>query len=135
MAKLCVDCFEVYDESYPIIKGEYNHCPKADCIGNVIEVDELLLPTIIELNKKRYYTKYCCSGHYYSKGGDNCYIMFEDGVILPNIPNGFKYDTGSACTIRKTFKSNKHKLFKEINLCANELLDWVKLLKENEREE
>lgn len=34
-------------------------------------------------------TKYCCSGHTYDEFPDS-YIMFEENIELPNIPNGFK---------------------------------------------
>ena len=53
---LCLDCFEVYNTPF-------EHCPKASCDGQVVEIDELILPAIIEFNKKGYITEFCCSGH------------------------------------------------------------------------
>ena len=34
-----------------------------EIVDNVFEVDEDISQTISILNKKGYYTKYCCSGH------------------------------------------------------------------------
>ena len=42
----------------------------------VIEVDELMLPTIMLLNQKGYCTEYCCSGHAY-EGYYSPYIVFN----------------------------------------------------------
>lgn len=56
---LCLDCFEVYTVPF-------EYCPKASCYGQVVEIDELILPVIIEFNKKGYTTEFCCSGHMHS---------------------------------------------------------------------
>lgn len=70
MVYLCLDCYEIY-------KIPLQNCPKASCNGQVIEVDELMLPIIILLNQKGYYTEFCCSGHIYE--GKECYpyIAFD----------------------------------------------------------
>lgn len=70
MAYLCLDCFEVYDI---LLK----YCPKKSCQGKMVEVDELMLPTIILLNQKGYITEYCCSGHI-----NDCYpyILFDNYI-------------------------------------------------------
>ena len=122
MPKFCLTCGEIYDDKLLSLKvDDWNFCPKASCIGRVIEVDELMLPTISELNNKGYYTCNCCSGHYYSNGGDNCYIMFNDGVKLPNLPKGFKWESDYNI-IRKRFKGTPLEIFKNTNICANDLL-------------
>ena len=70
MAYLCLDCYEVYRMGLP-------YCPKATCNGDtIIEVDELMLPTILLLNQKGYCTEYCCSGHAY-EGYYSPYIVFD----------------------------------------------------------
>lgn len=134
MIKFCLECGEVYDVGSSFDKsGNIEFCPKASCYGEIIEVDDLMLPTIKILNEKGYYTRYCCSGHYTQNGGDNCYIMFEDEVKFSSLPKGFKYDKGAIKnTIRRNFKSEDYELFKEINLCANELLEWAIGLEEVE---
>jgi len=51
---ICLNCYEVYDNHLKFDRTlEYNFCPKSSCDGNIIEVDELFIPVIIELNKKR----------------------------------------------------------------------------------
>jgi len=56
-------------------------------IYDCFEVDDMIAPVISKLNKKGYYTLYCCSGH------DDCdsttYISFEPNAIPPVIPYGF----------------------------------------------
>ena len=56
---LCLDCLEVYNTPF-------EHCPKASCDGRIVEIDELILPAIIEFNRKGYITEFCCSGHMHS---------------------------------------------------------------------
>lgn len=77
---LCPDCGNVYDDRNfkPTYIGQYEYCcPKADCRGRMFQVDELILPVIIELNKKGYITSYCCSGHVYEECPSG-YISFDD---------------------------------------------------------
>lgn len=90
----CLCCGEIYKEPPRRFSDEYGEyaCPKASCYGSVIEVDELILPVIAELNRKGYYTEYCCSGHYYERNIAS-YIMFEEGIALPSLPDGWKLDT------------------------------------------
>ena len=50
---LCLKCGEIYDKSLkPLNDGEYNFCPKSSCIGEIVEVDEMILPVIRILNLK-----------------------------------------------------------------------------------
>lgn len=48
-----------------------------DIIDDVFEVDEYIAEAISILNKKGYYTKYCCSGHTFDDGR---YITFTFDV-------------------------------------------------------
>jgi len=141
---ICLNCYEVYDNHLKFDRtSEYNFCPKSSCDGNVIEVDELFIPVIIELNKKGYNTSSCCSAHTYDSY-INSYIMFDEDVKLSSLPKGYKYDkdlyphadwskvdrNGMDC-IRIVFdKKNKNniKLSKEIYENAINVLEWVKEL-------
>jgi hypothetical protein len=38
-------------------------CPKVMCDADLVEIDDLITPVIISLNRKNYITTYCCSGH------------------------------------------------------------------------
>lgn len=66
---VCLSCFETFYLPTCVVEPPYwPLCPKSSCQsgenpGTVIEVDELMSETIIELNKKGYETEWCCSGH------------------------------------------------------------------------
>jgi HD-GYP domain-containing protein (c-di-GMP phosphodiesterase class II) len=56
MAYICLDCYEIFNDEN-IIKTKYDYdteifCPKRNCQGNVVDIDELLLLSIKILNKK-----------------------------------------------------------------------------------
>lgn len=137
MGYLCLKCFNTYGNFISNGRGikpikyddnkEWISCPNTKCIGQVIEVDELILLTIKILNQKGYYTKFCCSGHSYHEISQ-CYILFEKGIELLNIPKGFtsekcKQGDNKDCTdIERIFEGNEYKIFKEINRNANKLL-------------
>jgi len=75
MAFLCMDCGEVYDNEYRNVEGYWDDyrcahiksCVKSSCNGEVVEIDEVILPTIIKLKELGYYTNHCCGGHYKSE--------------------------------------------------------------------
>lgn len=59
--KICLCCYEIF---YPNQVKSMAMCPRLECGGTVlIEIDDLMMPTIIELNRKAYYTQFCCSSH------------------------------------------------------------------------
>lgn len=142
MAKFCLKCYEVFkiESLLPDKVNNFQHCPKISCTGQVIDVDELMLPIIIELNKKGYYTEYCCAGHYYDKA-PNSYIRFEEGIELPLLPSGYEYECSNPITIRNDFSQyvdgeicylDHDKYFEIINNNASQLLDWANALPINE---
>lgn len=131
---LCMDCCEPYDRRFldPIKYGgkiEYI-CPKESCEGDVIELDELIAPTIIKLNKKGYHTQYCCSGHWYSEHSTP-YIYFHKDCEPPTCPESFSFedtpdDTGKV--IRAKYVSSgsiKYDFVIEVN---KQLLQWAEAL-------
>lgn len=100
MSLMCTGCFEV-KKFYEVIpyEGKPYHPYKVgacECGGNVCEVDELILPTIIELNRKGWTTKFCCSGHM-NEGHICTYIYFEE--LPPNLPTGFEVRSHSDTAI------------------------------------
>ena len=128
---LCLDCGEVYNSSSLHINELFSEvsCPKTNCDGTLIEIDELMIPIIQILNQKGYITKYCCSGHY-DYIHPNSYIMFEDWVELPYIPDGFikeEKEEGENIIIRSTLPLRTPTLedFKSICDNAKTLLDWA----------
>ena len=59
MGYVCMKCYEVYHTPLGC-------CPKVACnCGEVVDIDELMMPIIVQLNQKGYCTDYCCSGHSY----------------------------------------------------------------------
>jgi hypothetical protein len=134
-----MSCYQVYNKDSIKINefDDYISCPKSECLGEVVEIDELFLPTIIELNRKGYLTKFCCSGHYY-ENCPNAYIMFENDISLPNIPNGYakEIENDGNVTIRHMFGDGhtdsetilKYKYYTEILKNAEITFKWAKKL-------
>ena len=94
MALLCMKCFQIYKK---ILGG----CPLSYCNGNIREIDELLLSTIIVLNRdKGLYTSHSCASHEYhmiydidpgtTYGSKEVYISFDEFTTIPSIPEGFE---------------------------------------------
>lgn len=128
---MCLNCGEVFNSSY--LNTEYDsdmiRCPKTNCPGWMIEVDELMIPTIKTLNEKGYLTKHCCSGHYTQYTPQQAYISFLEGIDIPSVPSDFKkeIDDDGCVTIRKDFSSGKDtfKVFNDICDNAKILLKWA----------
>ena len=100
MACMDKETFEIYHNECIVPQYDY------------IELDDLIAPAIQTLNRKKYITEFCCSGHQFNdslsivgfeKSGyryykmdcrqpPNAYISFIEGVSLPTLPNGFIID-------------------------------------------
>lgn len=97
MAKLCMMCLESYDESIELLMVNedadgtlYRQCPKRSCLGSIVDIDDLMLSTIVILNEKGYFTRSCCSGHLEELITES-YIEFETKEpILEMIPQGYE---------------------------------------------
>ena len=129
---LCLNCYKIYNQK--TIKN--NMCKVKECYGDVVEIDELFVPVIAELNRKGYRTRYCCSGHY-TKDSITTYIMFEDFIELPSLPEGYNYDVdwtirNGNTDIEKYIDKNKsfNELSKDIFNNAVSVLEWAEGLKE-----
>lgn len=137
---LCLECYKIYNQK--TIKN--NMCKIKGCDGDVVEVDELFAPVIAELNRKGYRTKFCCSGHY-TEDYPNTYINFEEGIKLPSLPEGYKYDKEiypdvnwekwkmeKYVTIRNVFDKGKSvvELSLDIFNSAVSVLEWAEGLEE-----
>lgn len=69
MAYVCMECHEVYNINLET-------CPKSNCSGEVVEIDDLILPAIIMLNAKGYMTEFSCAGHIYDDGCTS-YVLLQ----------------------------------------------------------
>lgn len=140
----CLSCFSVFKPEIrsqvpqEIVENKERlfgiECPTMDCLGEVIDLDELILPAIFVLNYKGYTTKSCCSGHVHSRIAET-YVMFEDSVKLPDFPHGFEIDEREAPdeggepvpqsqTIRKLHDSGDR--IGSILLANKKLYDWTR---------
>lgn len=136
MAYLCLACNEIYTD-------KMERCPKASCgCDKVIEVDELMLPIIMELNEKGYATDSCCSGHFYDKYSTP-YIMFSDCVfedlnneeiaeLFSNLPDPWHIDeiafrSGYFCIRARMLdgmnRTEMHKYIVNANIALLEFVD------------
>lgn len=70
MAYMCMGCYEVYDR-------DLGYCPKTHCSCGVVEIDELMIPTIKILNEKGYMTEFCCSGHVHDNGCTSYVCLYD----------------------------------------------------------
>ncbi|MCP4762909.1 MAG: hypothetical protein GY870_14110 [archaeon] len=85
MIKICEYCFEFYHKL-----TNFDVCPKINCSGDVHEIDDMIVETMVTLWKKGINTNYCCSGHI-SEPNFQCYIMFNDPILqCDDIPVGFE---------------------------------------------
>ena len=141
MYGLCEKCYEMIDLSQH--RNEWwddyicCHCGETS-FG--LEIDEMILPAISELNKKGYFTQYCCSGH--SLDGsphrdtiNNFYIFFKKKCepSMPPEQSDIKIESDSDGTIyRKVFSSdlNYFRLFEMILDFNKEVYKWAKSLPE-----
>jgi hypothetical protein len=138
---MCSECFEMLDKNKH--KNPYqsnNVCKHCSKISHVIEVDELILPTISELNKKGYYTDFCCSGHaldsFIDNGSiNNLYIMFDKNTTPnsePNLIDLHVENTNFKTIYRHIFKkqNNYYDTMKEIIETNSLIYEWAKNLQE-----
>jgi hypothetical protein len=135
---LCLKCFNILADDY---NGKW--CPLRECAGEVINADENIVPALIELNRKGYYTNFSCSGHP-TRAYLDCYISFDKGIELENGPEGFQLQKAQDehmdihTVIRKDIwdeewaviaVEDRLKIVADINIS---ILKWAKSLKERE---
>ena len=78
MPRVCLRCENSF-KNYGSLRIGFNHCPISDCIGEVVDIDDMIYQTIVVLNKNGYKTKYSCSGHV-NEAQPRIYVIFERGV-------------------------------------------------------
>lgn len=132
---VCLNCYEKYNSNLIQKSDGYESpCPKIDCYGSIVELDELIAPTIITLNQKGYLTKFCCSGHWYADL--NPYIYFYDYCMPKEIPKPFSKEYNSEeipTTMRARYSKNEKESRYEFVLRINkELYEWATNLPYNE---
>ena len=132
---VCTRCWEIYDHWYKYDKNGRNYCPKSGCMGPVEEIDELMLPIIIMLNKKGYRTDFCCSGHLVNDltERNSAYISFVDlppEIKMPALPRPWYWDIKSIIRCDNYKNDNPYTLY---NYWLNDLIVlmvWVEQLED-----
>jgi hypothetical protein len=103
----------------------------------VAEVDDLFMPIIISLNKKGFFTDYCCSGHYYEH--PESYITFHTRYDFEQIgiPEGYILSKASNSIRREFIQSslNDPDAHRAILLNALSVLKWTEELPDLRGEE
>ena len=80
MPRLCLDCYRIFSDEMRVPASYYRppQCPLLECSGELIGVDENMLPVVITLNKKGYQTHGSCSTHLWSdEGYVQAYVKFK----------------------------------------------------------
>ena len=130
---ICTTCWQPFSGCEGTLH-EGQPCPKIECTGELADIDELLVPAIILLNEKGYYTKFCCAGHFFGGASEDAYIFFEDFVdksFLTTLPTGFEIDEdqGRGITIRCKLKAKGQRaLHRKVIKAALDVLEWAEKL-------
>lgn len=142
MQAMCVKCFNAtntpdnFTEEQKKNRPGYSvgSCP--ECSGWMVEIDELILPTIIELNKKGWTTDFCCSGHLGQPLNFlGTYISFTDDVAPPTVPTDFHINPDNGAMYldeEKHFGSGGIEGFKQLFELNLSLYEWALSLPEND---
>lgn len=132
----CMYCGEVYNKDNVVFDkyNEWNQCPKTNCDGYIVDIDEEILPQIILLNNKGYRTQYCCQGHM-NDSVVRLYILFECEYSFGTLPKGFiteenTTDNRTCISFSPKGKSDKQK-YKKLLKARTDLYDWVNKLEDN----
>lgn len=80
MKNVCLKCGCVKNEFDSQLSLFYDG---KECNHDFVEIDDMLIETILILNRKGYKTKACCQGHLY-EGVNLGYICFELPIFISN---------------------------------------------------
>ena len=98
-----------------------------------IDFDDDIVHAIIELNRKGFHTKYCCSGHVKGSGSGG-YVYFEKQLLKKyGLPVGWYLDLDyleKPNTIRYDVSENVNEKVRQklINIMMKNLSDWIETL-------
>lgn len=125
MNTVCLSCYALGHKIARFGSSYHKICPK--CGKPVTEIDELITPTIIELNRKGYKTLYCCSGHLSSF---NSFYIYFDGKMPEQIPPYLKKDKNANIIRGKIEKDKDWKGIQNIIAFNRKVYKWATLLTE-----
>jgi len=121
----CTKCLDVFvDDIIP----KYETCPRMDCGGELLDVDEMIAPAAVLLYAKGYNILKCCSGHAHKHS--NLHILFDENTLLENAPQDFEFlhDNGMICIAKPIEQTDKVNRQLEIFSGILALNKWVQSL-------
>ena len=149
MAHICITCktivrpcfvelFKIQNKTTEGFYKDYVPCVQNYCAGQIVEIDDLILPIIKLLWKKGYETKACCSSHPEEAniaGSAGTYILFKHNYMFNEIPEGFEFEVFQHeniyedCVISKRLTSNADiEAISEIGNNMIQLCRWAEKL-------
>ena len=112
---VCLKCCTLFDEEPLKPRAGYKDskaCPVKDCGGTISDIDEAIIPVLLNLNKKGYETEFSCAGHFYEEC-PNTYIKFANDYskYMKCLPEGFVIENleGHSTIIRKCYEKSSEK--------------------------
>jgi len=112
-------CLECYNIGFKISENNSVICPKCGN-KNLVNIDDLLIPSIILFNRKGYGTLFSCQGHLRNK---NLYIWFK-GKIPPKLPKEFVADKKDSIIRYHFEEENEWNFFTKQLTVAFKLQQW-----------
>lgn len=128
--KTCLECYNIFNRYSDL--ELYSYCPILHCGGKVVDIDDNIIESIIQLNQKGYPTAFCCAGHTW---GNDPYIVFEDSVYInafPALPKAFNSEiihTGALRIFKSIPSSSAIDTQKQLMNAAIDLTEWTFNLK------
>lgn len=133
MAHICSDCHSVFsDWIFHHVAKEFEEdvgCPIHGCAGTVREVDDNLVALTLILEDKGYRIDVSNSGN--SHGLRSTFVLFDYGIALPSLPEGFELvdseSNGGQWSVKKSYGAeiSPVDVQKEIFKAIAALLDWA----------
>ena len=128
----CTKCLEIFydDLQSNLLHKAQKICPKVDCNGELMRVDELLAPIVITLYQKGYrHIVDCCSGHAH-RPNSALHICFNDNALIDDCPEEWEIvNSGDNTIICKHIETKDlYKKQAEIFKGIMQLWSWAKNL-------
>lgn len=103
--KICTECQTLFEQDVMFTK-----CPKRNCGGEIVNIDEDFVPICQELWNKCYTTVACCTGHFYDYSLPYIGIRFHTSQTdrISYTPNGDMGDNLQEITYTSRYKDTEH---------------------------
>lgn len=113
---MCPKCFNAYDSLRLKIQDEVYYCPNLSCNDEeLFNIDELMIDPIQILNMKGYRTRFCCSGHTFSKPLHS-YIMFDRIYDFNTSPKSWKVYNTKTFSLNEEYSEDYIPIFESVTM-------------------